>query len=310
MPLPKRHHYIPQFYLNGFCQNNKLWVYDRYQNDFRRQTPKNTTLQKHYYSFESKEEKRDTEIEKVLSQIEGFSKPIITKINKREKIDQAEKETLSLFIALQFVRVPDFEKAVNQIAERLIRHTSRFIFADEKRAEEALEQYEEKTGKKAEVSPKELAEFVLNDEYNLKCNRDLSLGMMLPLGLRFANYFRQMDWLILYAPRKTSFITSDNPFVLVGPPNHDLSSSYGVGFITKGANKVVPLSQFCSLIMGDHGDQTRMSDCTPQDVRSMNISIALSCDRFLLSRDEALLRSLVKTTRINEKVKHSRFKLG
>ena len=82
MPKPKRHHYLPQFYLNGFCTNGRLWIYDRTENNFRCQTPINTGVIKDYYTFLDEEENKDTKIEEMLSKVEGDTKPVIDKIDK------------------------------------------------------------------------------------------------------------------------------------------------------------------------------------------------------------------------------------
>ena len=78
MSVPKKQHYIPKFYLNGFCHKNRLWVYDRSENEFRQQTPINTTLLKHYYSFETEEGEIDTTVEKILyaSSSETYGEPL------------------------------------------------------------------------------------------------------------------------------------------------------------------------------------------------------------------------------------------
>lgn len=35
MPESKRQHYLPEFYLNNFCREGLLWVYDRERNEYR-----------------------------------------------------------------------------------------------------------------------------------------------------------------------------------------------------------------------------------------------------------------------------------
>src|SRR3972149_6577246 len=102
MPTPKRHHYLPQFYLEGFCRDDLLWVYDRDEKEYRQQTPQNTAVQKYYYSFENDNGERDAEVEGLLSLVETYTKPIIDKINNRESIDGNEKETLSIFIGFLY----------------------------------------------------------------------------------------------------------------------------------------------------------------------------------------------------------------
>ncbi|WP_181523117.1 DUF4238 domain-containing protein [Burkholderia cepacia] len=41
MHRPRRHHFVPRFYLEGFCADDEraLAVYDRIRNEYREQRP-------------------------------------------------------------------------------------------------------------------------------------------------------------------------------------------------------------------------------------------------------------------------------
>lgn len=140
MNRPKRNHYLPQFYLKNFCNNGKLWVYDRENKQYRNQTPVNTAVQSHYYSFEDEKGDKNTDIEKGLSKIEGETGPIISKLNNREQITDKEKGILSVFIAFLMNRVPDFEKSVNVVNEHLVKQMIDLMFHDEEKTQSALDQ--------------------------------------------------------------------------------------------------------------------------------------------------------------------------
>ncbi len=292
MTTPKRHHYLPQFYLEGFCRDDLLWVYDREEKEFRQQTPQNTAVQKYYYSFENDEGERTAEIEDLLSLIETHTKPIIDKINARESINGSEKETLSIFIGFLYSRIPRFEKHINDNKERIIKHMGKVIFSDEKRTEHILKKYEQDTGKKTKVTAKELSEFAQSDRYDIEVHRNESLKVMLSLSTKFANYFYQMDWLILYAPTKSSFVTSDDPFTLIPPK--ELIDNVPYGIATKGTKKFVPFSQHFCLVMFDRGEVIDFRDGTGEEVRGINLNLTATSNRFVIARDEALVKSLVK----------------
>lgn len=51
MSKPKRHHFLPEFYLNGFTREGLLCVFDRETGEYRRQAPKNTAVIGHFYAF-------------------------------------------------------------------------------------------------------------------------------------------------------------------------------------------------------------------------------------------------------------------
>lgn len=298
MSTPKRHHYLPQFYLEGFCRNELLWVYDRENKEIRQQTPVNTAVQKYYYSFEDDEGERDADVEGLLSLIETYTKPIIYKLNKRELIDNSEKETLSIFVGFLYGRVPRFERNYNDNKERILRHLNKVIFANEQVTEQTIKRYERDTGKKIDISAKELSEFALDDDrYTIEIHRNESLKMMLNLCKKLPIYFIQMDWLFLFAPKNASFITTDDPFILTPPQRLPDNTPYGIA--TKGTQKHVPLSQHVCLVMFDRGDKIDTREATRDEVRGINRNSTSKCDRFVIGRDKALVSSLIKSVGLN-----------
>jgi hypothetical protein len=64
---PRKHHYIPRFYLDGFASRQpkpRLWVYEKGR-DARKSTPKLEGCQRDFYTFEQNGEK-DFEFEEWL----------------------------------------------------------------------------------------------------------------------------------------------------------------------------------------------------------------------------------------------------
>jgi hypothetical protein len=101
MSQPKQHHYLPQFYLEFFCQDGGFWVYDISSGTYRSGTPFNTGKRHYYNALVAREGTRDYSIEKALSEIEDKAAPIVReKVEKRLPITSEEKETLALFIGV------------------------------------------------------------------------------------------------------------------------------------------------------------------------------------------------------------------
>ena len=122
MSKPKRQHFLPIFYLKNFCEKGIFWVYDRNKNEYRKQTPKNTGILKKYYNFKESNSKECYGIEnKVLSDIETETKPIIDKIHNKKMISLHEKIILTIFISFLRFRVPCFEKEHNYIIDKFLK---------------------------------------------------------------------------------------------------------------------------------------------------------------------------------------------
>jgi len=304
MNEPKRHHYLPQFYLKNFCKNGFLWVYDREDNKYRQQTPINTAVKKKYYTAIGLDGRSHNEIESVLANIEDKTKHIIEKINRKHSIDLEDKCILAIFMAFLYVRVPEFEMEINELTEKFLKRYNKLVIPNEKQAEIIIKQFANDKDQES-MSPKKLLDFVRNENYRIKVPRQHSLKTMYFLAREFPLIFIQMDWQFWYSSKNSSFITSDNPFVVSRPQNYN--GPYGIG--TKGAKKLVPLNQKVCLVMCDKGESVINRQVSSKDVRSVNGLIALECDRFLISKDKSLLESLVKICKIDKWRKKSRVKL-
>lgn len=105
MSRPKRHHYLPEFYLAGFATDGRrestFTVYDRETDEFRQQTAKNTAVAGYYYATQDPSTgERSMEVEQFLSSIESEADAAIRKLERREKPTGHEREVIALFCAL------------------------------------------------------------------------------------------------------------------------------------------------------------------------------------------------------------------
>lgn len=306
MGTPKRHHYLPQFYLERFCRDKILQTFDRKSGLYKGQAPKNTAIIGQYYTFIDKNGNKDTAIETFLSQVEGWAKPIIDKTDNGACINDEEKSNLSLFLSLLYVRVPEFENLLNEVSDKLIKKIIKHECTTEEQAK-AILKGQEQSGEQLQVTANDLVEFVQNEQYSITVSRDESLRQMLSLSKEIAAYLSLMDWLFIQSEPNTSFITTDNPFTLVPPQNYNGYS--GIGIITKGAIKVVPLSRKTCLTILDSGNSINYKKVSINEVKSINCTVAGNCDRFIFGRDEALVKSIVKTTRIDQLEKQGRVQI-
>lgn len=61
MGNPKRHHFLPEFYLYGFAKDGMVWLHDKKLEQFRHQTPTNTAVIGHYYTTLDEQGEKDYE---------------------------------------------------------------------------------------------------------------------------------------------------------------------------------------------------------------------------------------------------------
>jgi hypothetical protein len=292
---PKRHHYLPQFYLEGFADEKRIWIFDRETQRFRRDSPLNTAVIGHYYDVTDSDGKVRTEVETFLSQIEGSAKEIIRKLDSREMISRAEKKALADFVGFLFGRVPQFERTMEQLGDQLAKTVLKVQFEDPERAQKAMDLVKEKTGEEVALSAEQMVEFIQRGEYTVSFGRASSLRAMLQIGEKTARLIERMNWFVAHAAEGEWCITTDAPFTVLPPADHDPHAFGGVGIATPGAWKFIPLTRRTTLVIGDGGPViAEHLDVPVGGMLQQNVAIAADCDRLVIGPHESLVREVVR----------------
>jgi hypothetical protein len=294
MPKPKRHHFVPEFYLFGFTRDGMLSVYDREKNEFRRQPPKNTAVIGHYYAFINNEGETDYSFEGALSQIEGLGKAAITKLNAGEDISPEERVNLAYFIALLFSRTPKFEREIEQIADSAAKLTMKHMF----QTAEAVEAHFAAMGRDRSYSAKDFLDFIHDEKYSLVGNRNITIRTMLQQMPEVASMLACMDWLVIHTSSEHAFITGDSPFALL-LTDEQRKSGAPVGLGSPTITKAIPLTRTTALLVGRQGLGFGHADGSRDLVRVVNVGVAAECEQYVFGPDEALVRSVVKRSKID-----------
>jgi len=296
MPEPKRHHYLPESYLRRFTRggapDSLFAVYDRQQDEFRIQTPRNTAVANYYYTVQTAAGEKSAHIEKGLAQVEDLAKPVIEKLPAGEQPTSHDRQNLALFIALLHTRVPQFERATLEMATGVYKKTSRLALPTQESVATRLRSlYPDQPPDDATVA--QLFQIFQNGEYEMKFDKGWLRRMMLEMALSVGWGLWQMHWVAYRAHPTTSFITSDSPFVVLPPRKFPRVFPFTYGIETPGAVKVVPLTQSLCLCIGDKGLTLQHQQVPQSEVRAINVQVARNCERNVIGRDMDLVKSIV-----------------
>jgi hypothetical protein len=168
---PKRHHFLPEFYLNGFSRDGYVWLYDRERSQFRRQSAHDTAVIRYYYAFENEKGERDFSVESFLSGVEGKAKSIIVQLEAGGEIKPHDRLDLAQFIALLMVRTPKFHSEVDQIADASSKHLIKHMISTVEEAANLVHKYGNKTGQ-CEITAESMFKFIHNEEFKVEMTRD------------------------------------------------------------------------------------------------------------------------------------------
>lgn len=295
---PKRHHFLPEFYLNGFTRDGLLWLYDRERKQYRCQTPHNTAIIRYYYAFENEKGEKDYSVEQFLSVIEGKAKAAISKLEARDVITPEERLHLAQFIAFLMVRSPKFHRVVNEMADAAAKQIVKHAIPTVEAAGELVRQHSQKT-ENEEITPESMFEFIHDEKFKMVMNRDFVISAMLDQAEKVTLEIAMMDWLVVHTDRRSAFITTDEPIGFIVPDEFRRSGEPVLGLGSHKITKIVPLSRSVALLIGHHGGGFGHIDSCREQVRDLNIAVATECDTYVLGRDEALVRSVVKQSKVD-----------
>lgn len=127
MSVAKRHHTVPQFYLRGFAVDERIAT-ARLPGDQRFvQSVRKAASETNFYAVAGHENGPDV-VEKPLFSIEGEASRVFSLIaNGTWPLDQGDRWTLALFIALQAVRGPEQRRNMEHLAAQVARLEIGFV---------------------------------------------------------------------------------------------------------------------------------------------------------------------------------------
>ena len=303
---PKRQHFLPKFYLEGFANNDGcVAVYDREKKEVRVQQPINTGVIGHFYTFTDELGRQRFELEQMLSEFEGKASLVIPKLVAKVGITDDERSNLAIFVALAGFRTPDIVDSIKQVSSDISRRFAKMQFANTSRAMEVMRgkpgspTSEDELRKEAQ----DLVDFVKSEQYTLETDHSWAVNMGIRQALAIAPVLAGRDWVVLHRDNDIkSFVTSDAPVILTTVAPRDQSGFWGgIGFANSDALVMFPLCGSTALLIhGDTGTLTNRCVGTDQ-IRAFNLSIAERCQRFVIGRDSALVGSLSQRLGLDNK---------
>jgi hypothetical protein len=244
MSVAKRHRTVPQFYLRGFSESDQIGTVQLPGDRRFLQNVRKAASETGFYNLEGHPDGSDV-FEKLLSAIEGDAAAVLLKIEQGIwPLDQADRDCLAHYIAVQAVRGPEQRRNMEFIAAQFARleigHGGRANVADwvhrnhgvsitEEQAEKVWEQATQPGGPPIRIRPA------------------AHIEQMVTLVDELFPYLAGRPWTLVRFQRR-SLLTCDTPVGLVRQPDDEPRA--GVGFMTALA-VTFPLSRRLGLVMSD-----------------------------------------------------------
>lgn len=284
----KRHHYVPIFYLDYFATKStkgtrRFWVYDKAGGPARIQTPINTAVEGHLYSFETSSGAKDDSLEHLLSKLETEAKPVLDRWQLPGVAPtQDEKKRIAEFLAVMHTRSPRTIQGITEASQAIGIEVARFLADRPQMVREFLEQ-ERLSGRPNIPSVEEMVDSLVNvkERFEIKVNRKRSLIESFKLCERVAAELFKLNWCLCRAPTGTFFVTSDTPLCAFARTGRD-RALLGAGFGLPNAEVTFPISPTVCLLLDQRHKKGRMA-VGNQFVREANNRMAAIAERLVIS---------------------------
>lgn len=291
------HHYIPQGYLKQFINDGMLYVLNKQYGSIRPTSPAGVAYVPGFYIVDTLSEKDSSEVEEAFSKIETICIPIIKMMVTGEYLTNVNIADLAIYIALQYGRTPFSRARMDDVSAIVMTNLVKEQLA---RAYNDLEKYNE-MAKYLQASNPDLD---MPSREKIK-EWIMSPGPIAPVLVDNGSYVKQLfenagsiaaellsrRWIVLRAPKKTSFITSDNPIGLY--LRRPLIGCEVLAILKKDIQRFFPLnSKTCLVIIDNDKFELLTDNITKDQVKAINRLIFDQAYKYVISGSSQLLLSL------------------
>jgi hypothetical protein len=298
---PRKHHYIPQFYLSGFSETGSadgtLYVLDFQLMKQWKSTSRGTAHERDYHVVELGADRDPMFVEKKLGEREGKWATVLRSVLESHDLPKGELfAELLAFIAFLAVRVPPIRNQVTDFIDRASkaqlratfatpegRDRLRSIIAEHCRTLPLSDQEKIKQLLQADPDLEEMAEYVNSDRYEVGYEQTWNVQTMVQMAITLLPVLGRRKWsLWSVATDAPDLICSDCPVCLTWAK--DVHGPYSPGFGLSNTLVTVPLGNRLLLSSTFEGLEAVTLDC--KGVAAMNARASMFANKLYTSKTE------------------------
>jgi len=239
MTLPKKHHFLPQFYLEFFKispqtgRHPHIWQIEKAASPKTVNSAiKDTGCKTDYHTLDFKEQDKDRQkVEEMFSRLESEQANLVKEICEANQITETNKVSLADFITTMRFRVPAFKRYIESSLKNTVSTTYKLL------DQQGI----------LPTPPKKVEKLIQDRGYDF-IKFDIAnwfiLQFMLDMSFNSENsaILKAMKYQLFLAPDEHHFITADSPVALYHP-NYESVKPYGVGPAFKEVEITFPLAK-------------------------------------------------------------------
>lgn len=281
MAQPRKHHFLPQFYLREFSADRaRIWQIEKSSGRAFGAPIKDTAAIRDFHEIDSDSVDDPHAIEKKLAEIEGAIAPCFREFLAEGFANEAALNEVIGLITMLRMRVPAMKAHIDKFQKEYIRSTGKMLreIGEIPPPPPGLEDVLDFDNLTITVSNWKTLELMFHGAGNSEAIECLA-------NMRITLYL---------APIGCEFITSDQPVSLFHPTIKP-TDPIGAGLVSDGVEVSVPLSR-SKLLMFDHRfGQNRVMVATADEMAEFNRRTIVMADRFVYAsyRSDGLVESVL-----------------
>ena len=277
MNQPRKHHYLPKFYLRRFSSDGKRL------SQIEKSTGKNYICSlndvasiKDFYRIETGGKEDDFVLESFLSDIESKLATALREAIEHGVSSREIHECLVVLISLLRLRIPSMVSQTEELIRQVARSTAILLH---------------RTHQIPSSSPSRIADFE-KDKVPIKVLRTFPLGIMISLAFDkdILNVLLGMRPVIIDAPENCSFFTCDQPVAFYNP-SATFNQARGVAIEDPGSEITLPLSSKNLLkLEWSENDPDRII-ASPEEVDEYNRRSVIMASSYIFTQSESVSKT-------------------
>jgi hypothetical protein len=258
----RRHHYISEFYLNGFTYRDgkakKLIALNRQENNYFTPTAKNLANVRDFNSINIPGMKADA-VETILSDFETKAAVAIQEVHTARKFEGENRLLILELMAMFTSRNPNRRENTNGFMSEVFKKSTTILLNHDSELRRLSEDLATKLGAKesSKMSAQELNNFI-HDKTKLELSKEYYLHTESIFIQSIFNALAHRKWVLVQASEQTGpIITSDNPLILCwnDPESVPAFHRESPGHAMQNTTVYFSLSQHLSLVGTFDGEE-------------------------------------------------------
>ena len=274
MNQPRKHHYLPKFYLRRFSSDG------RQLSQIEKSTGNNYVCSlndvasiKDFYRIETSGSDDDFILESFLSDVESKLATALRDTIENGVCSRAVHEWLVVLISLLRLRVPPIVSQIEELIRQVARSAAILLH---------------RTHQIPSSSPSRIADFE-KDKVPIKVLKTFPLGIMILLAFDkdILNVLLGMRPVIVEAPDNCNFFTCDQPVAFYNP-SATFNQARGAAIEDSGTEITLPLSSDILLKLEWSEDDPDRNIASPEEVDEYNRRSVIMASSYIFTQTESV----------------------